>query len=261
MTIPAWYINLDNRPERRAYMQQHLLDLDLTVERFSAIDANSLSDAEASVWQDSTHNITKSELCCFLSHRNIWEKIAEGDEEYGVIFEDDILLSPGIKEFLETTDWIPENTGLIRFETTCLKVKLGAPEADLFQTRKLHPLHSTHLGAAGYVLSKNVAMDMLKKSQKVTAPLDIFMFELDFGFEPKQIVPALCVQQQFYKKVFLPDAAKESSLAQGRRIRTQRNRPQGIALVYREIMRVVMQIRRVIRDIIPGFKYVPVDFR
>ncbi|WP_157946898.1 glycosyltransferase family 25 protein [Thalassobius sp. I31.1] len=261
MTVPAWYINLDRHTDRRAYMERHIQELDIAIDRFPAFDANRLSDAEVSIWKDDTSNLTKGEMCCFLSHRSIWEKIAMGEADYGAIFEDDVLLSPEIKEFLETIDWIPENVGLIRLETTFQSVTVGRPLAELFNHRELHSLLTLHWGAAGYVVSKEIAVRMLQKSQKISLPADWFKFDPAFGFKPTQIVPALCVQQQFYHETFLPSTANESSLEQARHNRARETRPKGIALINREIMRIPKQIRRFILSSYFGVRRIRVDFR
>lgn len=261
MTIPAWFINLDRSTDRRAYMERHIQELGIAVDRFSAIDACNLSDAEVANWKDETSNLSKGELCCFLSHRSIWEKIAVGDADYGAIFEDDVLLSPDIKDFLDTTDWIPKNAGLIRLETTFQEVMVGRPLAELCNHRELRPLRTLHWGSAGYVVSKEIAVRMLQKSQKISLPADWFKFDPAFGFKPTQIVPALCVQQQFYHETFLPSAANESSLEQARHNRARETRPKGIALINREIMRIPKQIRRFILSSYFGVRRIRVDFR
>ncbi len=261
MTVPAWYINLDRHTDRRAYMERHIQELDIAIDRFPAFDANRLSDAEVSIWKDDTSNLTKGEMCCFLSHRSIWEKIAMGEADYGAIFEDDVLLSPEIKEFLETIDWIPENVGLIRLETTFQSVTVGRPLAELFNHRELHSLLTLHWGSAGYVVSREVAGRLLRKTRKIALPTDCLIFDPAFGSKPTQIVPALCVQQQFYHETFLLGAAAESSLEQDRSNRMIKVRPKGIALVNREIGRTLKQIRRLVLRSRFGVRRIRVDFR
>jgi GR25 family glycosyltransferase involved in LPS biosynthesis len=39
------------------------------------------------------YELTRGAVGCYLSHLNIWKKIAESDKNYGLIFEDDVMIA------------------------------------------------------------------------------------------------------------------------------------------------------------------------
>jgi tryptophan halogenase len=45
-------------------------------------------------------NISPPELCCSLSHEFIWKKIIAENNKYGIVLEDDVLLSKHLKNFI-----------------------------------------------------------------------------------------------------------------------------------------------------------------
>ena len=97
--IPAYYINRDAATARRGYIEASAKDLQIGLTRFAAIDANTLSDREYRRWHseaDASYCLSKSEVCCFLSHLKLWEEIAKSDAPFTAIFEDDILMSSGL---------------------------------------------------------------------------------------------------------------------------------------------------------------------
>jgi glycosyl transferase family 25 len=57
------------------------------------------------------------EIGCFLSHRRCLERIATGEDEFAVIFEDDVRLSQGAARLLSTSDWIPDDADIVKIES------------------------------------------------------------------------------------------------------------------------------------------------
>ncbi len=73
--MDAYLINLDRRPDRLgAFMVDSQKYKVPSVERFSAIEP-----------ADGNGKISKAELGCFLSHREIWKKVKQNT----IVFEDD----------------------------------------------------------------------------------------------------------------------------------------------------------------------------
>ena len=102
-TGKAYVLNLEKRPDRLSRFQefynQHGPDLPLEV--FTAIDgsdpAQVLRVPESiikSVSDINDYNNKPSIKCTAYSHLMIWKKIAEGEEEYSLIFEDDCHFRP-----------------------------------------------------------------------------------------------------------------------------------------------------------------------
>ena len=67
-----------------------------TFERVAAIDARNWPDLALMPLRASRKTslrLTDAEIACLLSHRTCWSIVAEGDDAYGAVFEDDIVFS------------------------------------------------------------------------------------------------------------------------------------------------------------------------
>ena len=89
-------INLDRSQDRLAHMTSEFARIGIEFERVAAVDAQSRSDLQETPMQLNPLTqlpLTNAEIACFLSHKACWAKIADGDDAYGVVFEDDIVFS------------------------------------------------------------------------------------------------------------------------------------------------------------------------
>jgi hypothetical protein len=96
-------INLDRSPERLATMRQALAERGVGFERLAAIDGRTLA-AEALARHP---DISAGEIGCLLSHRAAWKLIADGDDPFGTVLEDDVLLSRSTGLFTATRRGFP----------------------------------------------------------------------------------------------------------------------------------------------------------
>ena len=56
------------------------------------------------------------EVGCFLSHFEIWRRIASGNEPWAAVFEDDLRVSTDLGRLLRSHDWIPSDADIVRLE-------------------------------------------------------------------------------------------------------------------------------------------------
>ena len=103
-------INLDRSPKRLESISKQLADQSLSFERFPAVDGHKLTKEELSRLEAPYNAPEKfvfrkalwpNEIACFLSHAACWEKLVKSDCEWGLIMEDDIVLSLRFKEALQ----------------------------------------------------------------------------------------------------------------------------------------------------------------
>ncbi len=112
MNYKIYVINLDKDADRLSFMSSQLTELGLSFERFPAIlgkehDFSNEYDASLCVKKNGVP-MTTSELGCALSHKKVYEKILQGQEEFGLVFEDDIAIhDKNFKKILANT--IQEN--------------------------------------------------------------------------------------------------------------------------------------------------------
>ncbi|RCL01808.1 MAG: glycosyl transferase [Candidatus Tokpelaia sp. JSC085] len=198
--MKLYVINLDRSSDRLRRIERLFAQQDLRLTRIQAIDAKDISDAdykkftERKRWPDP---ITRGEVACFLSHRLALQQIAQESEAYSAIFEDDVILSSHARFFLKNWLWIPSGVHLIKIETDGKKVWLGPPVAHL-DVFTLARLKSTHIMAAAYIVSKKTAAYLAEKMEYVYAPVDHFLFNIDFdiamALQVHQLDPAIVVQ-------------------------------------------------------------------
>lgn len=203
MTIPVYLINLDRSPDRLTAMSRRFADLGIAFQRIMAIDGRNLPAKEIDALRIQTPGwipLSAGEVGCFLSHRQCWERIAQGEELYGCVFEDDVLLSSRLPEFLSDANWIPRDAEIVKIEDSGIRVWLDRALIDQSGGFRLGRLRSANYRAGGYMLSRDSAKRLLSLTERFAIPIDLVLFDHSRGFATKmviyQLVPALCVQKK-----------------------------------------------------------------
>ncbi|MEP9353767.1 glycosyltransferase family 25 protein [Xanthobacter sp. KR7-65] len=187
-------INLESRPDRLAFMSTQLDRLALPFERIDAVDGSRADLAPVA------ETLTAVEQACALSHRKAWLRFLETDHARCLILEDDVILAPGLKPFLDEAGNFPDDVGALRLETRFMRTRLGPGRRCRTRGFRLHQLHSTHYGAAAYVVTRAFAEAAARDLAVFTQPVDHVLFgAADACFYPPaafQLRPALCVQAE-----------------------------------------------------------------
>jgi glycosyl transferase family 25 len=188
----AVVINLDRSPERLEIFKAQAETLGIAFERLPAIDAATIREQRG--------RLTPAEMACFDSHRLAWQLLVDSNEPWLAIFEDDVVLASSLATLLGSDDWIPTATDIVKLETFNALVSI-APDGVSVRGCRLHKLLSTHLGAAGYIISRRWAAELLARTARYDEPVDWILFDLDTdaSFAPHilQVIPAPCIQQQW----------------------------------------------------------------
>jgi glycosyl transferase family 25 len=203
MTIPTYLINLDRSPDRLAEMQARLGALGVAFTRVAAADGKVLTEAEREVTRASHKEwlpLTATEVGCFLSHRDCWRRIAEGLAAYGCVFEDDMLLSPRLKDCLADASWIPADAEIVKIEEGHNRVWLDMPLREMKGGFMLGRLRSTHYRAGGYIVSRDAARRLFAMTERFALPVDLFLFDVAVGASSRfviyQLLPAVAEQKK-----------------------------------------------------------------
>lgn len=201
MPIPAFLINLDRSSDRLRAMNDRFAQLGLSCERVQAIDGQTLRPEDIAAVRTTVAGwmpLSAAEVGCFLSHRKCWERIVAQKDEFGCIFEDDVVFSPQMPGFLSSSGWIPHNADVIKLEAAGDRIWLDARVVDLSDGFQLSRLRSVHYRAGGYILSRNAANFLLSRTRTFSAQVDVVLFDPAFGIASKmviyQVLPALCAQ-------------------------------------------------------------------
>ncbi|MDM7852774.1 glycosyltransferase family 25 protein [Pseudochrobactrum kiredjianiae] len=234
--MKCYLINLDRSKDRLAQMDVEFGRLGLSFTRVAAVDGRLLSQGELDAVTAPVRRweipMPPGEIGCFLSHKKCLEIIAQGEDDYAAVFEDDIVLSGQAQKILSDSDWIPADADLIKIETFNSVILLGESKKIQGTDCKYARLLSKHLCTGGYIVSRSAAKRMLQFMQQISVPVDNLMFDPQYemfsSLNIYQIYPAICKQMGF-----------ESLIEADRKtLRKQyKHRPSFPGLVVREIVR------------------------
>lgn len=189
-------INLDRDPGRFAETLEQFdaAGLKDCVERVPAIDAQAPDFASPGYaphsWLD-RWELKLSERAVFESHRFVWQRIADGEDAFGIVCEDDILVSDTFAEVLGVLDF--DAHGVIKLDGFSADRRYG--DVQSMGGRDLWDIVEPVPSAACYAVSKGSADILLRASERYCATLDDFVFAPCAGQQPVQLVPAVAVQR------------------------------------------------------------------
>lgn len=177
--INSYIIHLE-RSTRRKPLVDALLDNLPSAEVVDAVDGHSLEENDvAAILREQIvepkypFGVMPGELGCFLSHRKVWELVANGTRDVSLVVEDDTVLSP---DFSKSLEFALEHSGqgcLIRFPVknreTENRVIGSAGVIKVFRPKEIG------LTTTMYLLGKNAARALLEKSEFIDRPVDVWL--------------------------------------------------------------------------------------
>ena len=204
--LPVYLINLDRRPDRRAFMEAQLAGMGLGCERIPARDAETVGDAEIArevALSDHLIRMSRGSQCNALNHFEIMRRLVVGSAPAAVVLEDDIELSPDLAGFVRDGGWLPPGVGIIRLEKWSRRVtkKLLGPELGPSPVpgREIRRLYSRVGGSGAYVITRAAAARILEGKGVLRHPIDHLLFNLNLSPLARavgvgMVVPALARQ-------------------------------------------------------------------
>ena len=200
-------------------MDRQLRSLGLAYERVPAVDGHKLDPAYVAKFPP----MAASQVGCYLSHEAAWQRIAERDDPYGIVLEDDIHIAPAFAKFALSTDWIPPDAGILKFETLLWPVSMDQAPHSTWHGFALRRMRSFHPGAAAYLLSVGAARSLLSTHAQPTEPADdaLFYVEEPWRHLPRtyQLDPGICVQD-----MVVHSQSKDPGLASMQEIKWRRHK-------------------------------------
>lgn len=198
--MKIYVINLLRSIDRLIAISRQSVKFNFSFERVDAIDGKKLNFEPTNTIQDiqALRCVTKSEIACNWSHAKALELIANGDEDYGIILEDDAILSPKCEYFFKNTDWIPANTNLIKLDTGCKKVLFNNAR-QINAEYKLYDRLTNDYRATGYLVSKEAARWLAAKIYETNILIDVIMYNFVEGMacdlNAMQLYPAIVTNE------------------------------------------------------------------
>ncbi|EEZ33492.1 lipooligosaccharide biosynthesis protein lic2B [Brucella sp. NF 2653] len=197
-----YLINLDRSSDRLEHMTSQFAKLGADFVKIPAVDGREMPPealkAVTATERPWAAPLTPTEIGCFLSHRRCLEAIARNDDPYAVVVEDDVIFADDAGKLLLHSEWVPHDADIVKIETQGKKVLIGKPIACASTRYSVARLYSVHILAAGYIVSRDAARRIVAEMEKVSAPIDHFLFNAPYGvfnqLSVYQCTPALCKQ-------------------------------------------------------------------
>ena len=179
---PVYAISLARAQERRANIKRRLDALGVAYEIVDAVDgaALDLSQYAHRLKQNKCrarngYELSRGEIGCFLSHYNLWRRIAEGDDECALIVEDDAVWGDDFADVvcaIAQCEWHWEVVNLVEARRKINRVLCELPGG-----RKLVRCRRQVFIAAAYLISRSGAKKLLEYCEEIRAPVDIMYSE------------------------------------------------------------------------------------
>jgi glycosyl transferase, family 25 len=257
--LRVFYINLDHRIDRRAYMEAQFGTLGLQAERFRAATPADVTAADLApvTAEEASRCLTPSEIATSVSHQRVWRRMIEDGNRHALVLEDDCELSPQFPTFLAEFDRQGGVGGLVRLETRSRRQILVRRATHAVLGVRLHQPYTWEWGLAAYIISADEARRVLGSPYRFRDPVDDMLLSPDSPMRVSssllQAVPALAfVPQQDIAEGSQPASVRQSDLQAERLRRFEEEKPKGrVRKLAREILRIqrqVADIRHILRD-------------
>jgi glycosyl transferase family 25 len=186
MIRTAYIISAKSDQQKRMVLQKRFHDVGLDVQFVDAVMGNTLSAAQKQDFLNSDRQnwlptvMQDNALGCALSHHKIWEQIAYGDQDYGLICEDDAMplpaTSPHITAVLDQLAGLDKPIDILflgnrrpqRKATPVCALEYVSADYDF----RLTAIKYNSIGAECYLLSRHAARALLKNNYR-------YIFEVD----------------------------------------------------------------------------------
>jgi glycosyl transferase family 25 len=186
-------INLPSAIERRNFQQEQFSKLSLN---FEFLDATSTSDISTATYKkhakDWQRPLQKTEVACYFSHRNAWDKVIESNQP-ALILEDDALLSNCAPELLRALS-NKKDVDFITLENRTRKKFVSKIHKNIICNSKLLRLYQDRTGAAGYILWPSGAQKLIQREQKKGIALADAHITACHNLHAYQVEPAAIIQ-------------------------------------------------------------------
>ena len=105
--------------------------------------------------------------------------IAKSSHDFGVVLEDDVHLAPDFVDFLRAFPGDRNEMALHKIETFRANITMGRNVVYRVRARVARILLSNHGGAGAYVMSRVLASELLRHTEKFRYAADTELFEAE----------------------------------------------------------------------------------
>ena len=206
MALPIYIINLDRRVDRWQAISEDLDLLGLTATRIPGVEAATLAEFDEQERKSgklpTLPPINLGSAACMIGHTKALKSLLKSESLAALILEDDAELALDTPSLMQSTDWWPDGSMIIRLEDgrrhrrllrrVCGKTPSGR---DLRRLEKFSP------GSAAYLINREGARLLLEAFKAPTETVDHTIFDLQVSRTARrlltcQIVPAMARQRR-----------------------------------------------------------------
>ena len=178
LNMPVYVISLARAKERRANMRRRLDSLTADYEIVNAVDGEALDISQygdrlrADLWrQMRRREPTRGEIGCYLSHCQLWERIAAGENECALVLEDDAVWSDDFAEVVAGVVNCQWRWGLVLLSHSAARPHDFAL-CELQGGRKLVRHRHPGINAAAYLMRPAAARKIAEHCHIIREPVD-----------------------------------------------------------------------------------------
>ncbi|MGB5864992.1 MAG: glycosyltransferase family 25 protein [Sulfitobacter sp.] len=230
-------INLGRAADRRAHMTEEMARADMSVTFHPAFDFTEHDEADilARCKRDGPWGTFHTpNMAATLSHAEAWERFLATDANHCLVMEDDIFISPDLGQWLDDLSWWPENADIVKLErwrSKSTKVVMESPVAT-HRGRNLSRILSRHMGAAGYMLTRDAAQRLL-----AAQPYDMVIDHMLFNTNASKTARVMNIFQVDPAMIIQGNEPADSPFYMG-----ERKRPTGMALAKQALKRSYYEV-------------------
>jgi len=180
--MKTFVITIERNEDRFQILKRRLHQLNIDFEKFMGLDGAKISDEEISQIDTSFYfnkygkKMSKYEVCCAISHRNVYKHIIENNIERALILEDDAYLLSSTPEIIKDIENLNNYDLLYLYHGKAKKsLFYKTLSANYRLHRYLHPssksLRFIAYGVA-YVVTRNAASKLLEVGSNKMMPPD-----------------------------------------------------------------------------------------
>lgn len=176
---------MDKAVDRLNLVSPNIEALGFQTERISAVDGSKLDQDLAIVDTDTFIQYFKmlpelGTIGCALSHEKVWRAFLNSDNEFAVVFEDDVEFDPDeLRHYIQQAIAHKKNWDIVNFEL----IHNGMP-VKMFDRFVCYLTNVKHSGC--YLINRYAARKFLEKFYPIKMPLDHY-FTASWEFDVKQL--------------------------------------------------------------------------
>jgi glycosyl transferase family 25 len=187
--------------------------------------------------------MTRFEIALVLSHRRVLRRFLRTDAARCVVLEDDVYFGEGFAEFVDDPALGDCDFDVLKLEALGRSVIVTSRQGRNIGGRQVARLLSTHMGTAGYLITRAGARRLLALSAGAPLGMDSILFDFvrakSSGLKPlriAQVLPAIVIQHD--SRSDLPPGPSMLTSIIGHRPRGKREpRPLTAKRIVRELER------------------------